>query len=530
MYEIKCPNCGEVFQASEDGYAKLLKQVRDEEFEHELAERLQEAERLAQAQHAAQKAQQEQEKALLESRIAQLNEQLKAQEEGAQVQQELAVQQAAQCAQAKQEELERTVLALRQQLESAASAAQTERELAVQQALSASTTQIAELKGQLEQAQAKLQSNQEHAAAQLQQERERAAAEQELAVQRLQGQLEHSLKSAQAQRELAVAQVLNQAQLERSTLEKERDQLASQLQTMEATAAERSAAHMLALKEKDAEIERVRTDKAKLSTKMLGESLEQHCEVAFNQVRSYAFPRAQFDKDNDASSGTKGDYIFREYSEDGVELLSIMFEMKNEAEGSTHTKKNSDHFKKLDKDRREKNCEYAVLVTMLEPENELYNEGIVDMSYRYEKMYVIRPQFFIPIISILRNASLSALSYKAELAEVRNQNIDITHFEEQMEDFKTKFGRNYDLASRKFQTAIEEIDKTITHLQKTKDALVSSENNLRLANNKAQDLTIKRLTRNNPTMKTMFAELAEAKEAKEAGKLGKGLEDEAAAE
>lgn len=514
MYEIKCPNCGEVFQASEDGYAKLLKQVRDEEFEHELAERLQEAQRLAQAQHVAQKAQQEQEKALLESRIAQLNEQLKAQEEGAQVQQELAVQQAAQCAQAKQEELERTVLALRQQLESAASAAQTERELAVQQAVSASTTQIAELKGQLEQAQAKLQSNQEHAAAQLQQERERAAAEQELAVQRLQGQLEHSLKSAQAQRELAVAQVLNQAQLERSTLEKERDQLASQLQTMEATAAERSAAHMLALKEKDAEIERVRTDKAKLSTKMLGESLEQHCEVAFNQVRSYAFPRAQFDKDNDASSGTKGDYIFREYSEDGVELLSIMFEMKNEAEGSTHTKKNSDHFKKLDKDRREKNCEYAVLVSLLEPESDLYNGGIVDVSYRYPKMYVIRPQFFIPLIGLLRNAAQDALAYKQEAALMRRQNVDVTTFEDKLEKFKKGFSGNFDIAQRQYADAIKEIDAAIAKLNKAREALTKSERNLGLANKKLEELTVRKLTWGNPTMKAKFDE-ARAAQAEE---------------
>ena len=209
--------------------------------------------------------------------------------------------------------------------------------------------------------------------------------------------------------------------------------------------------------------------------------------------------------------GTKGDYVFRELDDSGVEVVSIMFDMKNEDDNSTNRKRNEDHLKKLDKDRRDKGCEYAVLVSTLEPESELYNTGIVDVSYLYPKMYVIRPQFFIPIISILRNASLSALSYKAELAEVRNQNIDITHFEEQMEDFKTKFGRNYDLASRKFQTAIEEIDKTIDHLQKTKDALLSSENNLRLANDKAQELSVKRLTKNNPTMQAKFKELEAAK-------------------
>ena len=334
-------------------------------------------------------------------------------------------------------------------------------------------------------------------------------------MQRLQGQLEHSLKSAQTQRELAVAQVLNQAQQERSALEKERDQLASQLQTMEATAAERSAAHMLALKEKDAEIERVRTDKAKLSTKMLGESLEQHCEVAFNQVRSYAFPRAQFDKDNDASSGTKGDYIFREYSEDGVELLSIMFEMKNEAEDSVHTKKNSDHFKKLDKDRREKNCEYAVLVSLLEPESDLYNGGIVDVSYRYPKMYVIRPQFFIPLIGLLRNAAQDALAYKQEAALMRRQNVDVTTFEDKLEKFKKGFSGNFDIAQRQYADAIKEIDAAIAKLNKAREALTKSERQLKLAGDKLDALTVRKLTWGNPTMKAKFDEARAAQAAGE---------------
>ena len=263
---------------------------------------------------------------------------------------------------------------------------------------------------------------------------------------------------------------------------------------------------------KEGEIERYKDMKARLSTKLVGESLEQHCEVEFNKLRATAFPRAYFEKDNDASEGSKGDFIFRECDEEGNEIVSIMFEMKNESDDSSHRHKNEDFFKKLDADRRKKGCEYAVLVTLLEPESELYNQGIVDVSYRFEKMYAIRPQFFLPMISILRNAALNSMAYKAELAVVRNQNIDITNFEEQMETFKSGFARNYDLASRKFQTAIDEIDKTILHLQKTKDALVSSENNLRLANNKAQDLTIKRLTRNNPTMKAAFEALAEEKD------------------
>ena len=240
---------------------------------------------------------------------------------------------------------------------------------------------------------------------------------------------------------------------------------------------------------------------------MVGETLEQHCQTEFNRIRAAAFPHAYFEKDNDARTGSKGDYIFRELDEAGNEIVSIMFEMKNENETTATKHKNEDFFKELDKDRREKNCEYAILVSLLESDSELYNTGIVDVSYRYEKMYVIRPQFFIPIITLLRNAALSSLQYKQELAVVRSQNIDITHFEENMEKFKVGFARNYDLASRKFKTAIDEIDKTINSLQKTKDALLSSENNLRLANNKAEELTIKRLTRGNPTMAQKFADL-----------------------
>ena len=261
---------------------------------------------------------------------------------------------------------------------------------------------------------------------------------------------------------------------------------------------------------KDEEIERYKDFKTKLSTKMLGESLEQHCEIAFNQLRATGFQNAYFEKDNDIKTGSKGDYIYRDFDGNGDEIISIMFEMKNESNSSSSKKKNADFLKELDKDRKQKKCEYAVLVSMLESDNELYNGGIVDMSYNYEKMYVIRPQFFIPIITILRNAALNSLKYRKELALAKEQNIDIAKFEATMNDFKEKFSKNYELASKKFKIAIEEIDKTIDHLQKTKEALLSSENNLRLANNKAEDLSIKRLTKDNPTMEAKFAALKSA--------------------
>lgn len=263
----------------------------------------------------------------------------------------------------------------------------------------------------------------------------------------------------------------------------------------------------LELKAKDEAIAFYKDFKAKQSTKMVGESLEQHCEIEFNRLRMTAFPRAEFGKDNDAKTGSKGDYIYREYDENGIEILSIMFEMKNENDETATKKKNEHFFKELDKDRHEKQCEYAILVSLLEADNELYNTGIVDVSYQYPKMYVVRPQFFIPIITLLRNAALNSLQYKQELALMRDQHIDITHFEEDLETFKKEFARNYELASKKFQSAIDEIDKTIKSLEKTKAALLSSENNLRLANNKAEDLTVKKLVKNNPTMKQRFEEL-----------------------
>ena len=363
--------------------------------------------------------------------------------------------------------------------------------------------------------------------------------------------LELALKNADVKEEKNVQEALHQKEKEFSALQAELDQLKQQLQFKEVElsqkfqedlhAKERTILELkqekelqqkeqevqqtalkekyelelrskkdqleLELKAKDEAIAFYKDFKAKQSTKMVGESLEQHCEIEFNRLRMTAFPRAEFGKDNDAKTGSKGDYIYREYDENGIEILSIMFEMKNENDETATKKKNEHFFKELDKDRHEKQCEYAILVSLLEADNELYNTGIVDVSYQYPKMYVVRPQFFIPIITLLRNAALNSLQYKQELALMRDQHIDITHFEEDLETFKKGFARNYELASKKFQTAIDEIDKTIKSLEKTKAALLSSENNLRLANNKAEDLTVKKLVKNNPTMKQRFEEL-----------------------
>ena len=353
--------------------------------------------------------------------------------------------------------------------------------------------EIAELKAKFEQAstelKAKLAQNKTEFEAKLAQsktEQELAVARATAPIERERDSLKNSLVAAQNEAKLNVETANSRAKLSEAAL---------------------ITKYESALKLKEEENERLKDLKSKLSTKMVGETLEQHCQTEFNRIRTAAFPHAYFEKDNDARTGSKGDYIFRELDEAGNEIVSIMFEMKNENETTATKHKNEDFFKELDKDRREKNCEYAILVSLLESDSELYNTGIVDVSYRYEKMYVIRPQFFIPIITLLRNAALSSLQYKQELAVVRSQNIDITHFEENMEKFKVGFARNYDLASRKFKTAIDEIDKTINSLQKTKDALLSSENNLRLANNKAEELTIKRLTRGNPTMAQKFADL-----------------------
>ena len=363
--------------------------------------------------------------------------------------------------------------------------------------------------------------------------------------------LELALKNADVKEEKNVQEALHQKEKEFNALQAELDQLKQQLQFKEVELAQKFQEDLhakertilelkqekelqqkeqevqqtalkekyelelrskkdqfeLELKAKDEAIAFYKDFKAKQSTKMVGESLEQHCEIEFNRLRMTAFPRAEFGKDNDAKTGSKGDYIYREYDENGIEILSIMFEMKNENDETATKKKNEHFFKELDKDRHEKQCEYAILVSLLEADNELYNTGIVDVSYQYPKMYVVRPQFFIPIITLLRNAALNSLQYKQELALMRDQHIDITHFEEDLETFKKGFARNYELASKKFQTAIDEIDKTIKSLEKTKAALLSSENNLRLANNKAEDLTVKKLVKNNPTMKQRFEEL-----------------------
>ncbi len=325
--------------------------------------------------------------------------------------------------------------------------------------------------------------------------------------------LQLKMDSTETEKKLAVTEAVNY-------VEKERDELASKLknkdtekQLFETSLRERFSDELKIkdniIKMKDEEIALRKDMKVKLSTKMIGETLEQHCEIEFNKLRATGFQNAYFEKDNDIKTGSKGDYIYRETDKAGNEIVSIMFEMKNEGDETLTKKKNEDFLHELDKDRKEKKCEYAVLVTLLEAENDLYNVGIVDVSYKYQKMYVVRPQFFIPIITLLRNAAMNSLKYKAELALVRNQNIDITNFEDNVNKFKEGFAKNYDLASRKFKTAIEEIDKTINHLQKTKDALLSSENNLRLANNKADDLTIKKLTRGNATMTTKFEELSD---------------------
>ena len=333
---------------------------------------------------------------------------------------------------------------------------------------------------------------------------ELAVSKAKVALEKERDKLKAELEKTQMAQKLALAHALAevtrerdriQGDLDRANLEKLRGETALQTQ------------HAKELQVREEQIKHLRDMRLRLSTKMLGESLEQHCENEFNRIRPSAFPRAYFEKDNDSNNGTKGDYVFKDADDTGTEIVSIMFEMKNESDSTDKKKKNEDFFKKLDKDRTEKGCEYAVLVSMLESESDLYNTGIVDVSYKYPKMYVVRPQFFIPIITLLRNAAMNSIQYKTELALVKAQHIDITSFETKLDEFKSLFGRNYDLASRQFQTAMDEIDKSILHLQRTKDALLSASNNLRLANNRAQDVSVKRLTLNNPTMAKKFDEL-----------------------
>ncbi|MFN5294418.1 MAG: DUF2130 domain-containing protein [Flavobacteriales bacterium] len=420
MNEIICPHCNKAFKVDESGFADILRQVRNNEFEKEIHDRLALAER--EKANAVQLAE------------ANLKNSL-------------------------QEELlkkEQQIIELN---------AKNERELIEQ--LGQKDQEMSDLRAKLDQGEL---------------EKKLLVSESIKAIEKERDELKNELKNKETEKEL----------LKKSISEEYNNTIKAQ----EAI-----------IKLKDEEIAMRKDMKLKLSTKMLGETLEQHCENEFNKLRATAFQRAYFEKDNNSRSGSKGDYIYREEDEAGNEIISIMFEMKNEGDETATKKKNEDFFKELDKDRSEKKCEYAVLVTMLETESELYNAGIVDVSYKYPKMYVARPQFFIPIITLLRNAAMNSLQYKAELALIRNQNIDITNFESKMNDFKEGFARNYNIASKKFKDAIDEIDKSIHHLQKTKDALLSSENNLRLANDKAEDLTIKKLTKGNPTMKAKFDEL-----------------------
>lgn len=540
MNEIKCPHCGKVFQVDERGFADILRQVRTAEFDKEIAQRegmLQE--RNAQAvKLAVAKAQQDAqaEAAQRDARIAELETRLAAEKrerEQAEKSSQLEHANELEAALAKKQveiaQLQADVKRLSADHDAENRIAKAEHERLLSDATAQRDAEIAALRQQISSQESafkqQLESQIQHYSQKMaadKAESARVAAEESAKLQQTiaaqKQQIESQTQQFKAEKELAVSEA-------RAAAERQRDELAAQVKLQEAQSAQEKAAlrekmtNELAAKDelikyKDEEIARVKEMKARLSTKMVGESLERHCETEFNKIRATAFPHAYFEKDNDVVEGTKGDFVFRGTDPaTGEEVVSIMFEMKNENDETRTKHKNEDFFAKLDSDRKKKGCEYAVLCTMLEPDNDLYNEGIVDVGYRYEKMYVIRPQFFIPIISILRNAALSALQYKTELAEVRNQNIDITNFENSMEDFKTKFARNYDLASRKFQTAIDEIDKTIDHLQKTKEALLGSERNLRLANDKAQDLTIKKLTRKNPTMKAKFAALKEAESA-----------------
>lgn len=462
MHEIICPHCGKAFKIDEAGYADILKQIHDDEFEQQLHERLELAERdkLNAVELARSEISSEMQKATV----------------------------------VKDAEI--------QDLKAKLDAGEVEKKLAVTEALNAVEKERDDLRNELEQIRRDNLAASELAREKLSKELQEVAAKKDAEIQKLQSKID-TIEVAQ---QLAITNAVSSVEKECNELKNGLTQVNLEKQLSEASLKDK---YETQIKDRDGEIERLRDMKARLSTKMVGETLEQHCEVEFNRIRATAFPRAYFEKDNDAKSGSKGDYIFRDSDEAGTEIVSIMFEMKNENETTATKKKNEDFLKELDKDRNEKGCEYAVLVSLLEPESELYNTGIVDVFHRYPKMYVVRPQFFIPIITLLRNAAMKSLEYKTELALVRAQNVDITSFEDDLEKFKTAFGKNYDLASRKFQKAIEEIDKSIDHLQKTKEALLGTDRNLRLANDKAQDVTIKKLTRRNPTMADKFRELKE---------------------
>jgi hypothetical protein len=460
MKDIICPHCHKAFKVDEAGYADILKQVRDSEFDEQLHKRLELAERekLNAVELAKEKAASEMQKA----------------------------------AAVKEAEI--------QELKARLDKGEQSRKLAVAEAMAAVEKERDKLAAELAQAKQETQAASQMAELKRSKDLQEAAANKDAEIQ----SLKNKLDSNELNQKLAIKEALEVVQKERDILQNNLQQVELQKKLDEQSLRER---YQTQIKDRDDAIERLRDMKAKLSTKMVGETLEQHCETEFNRLRATAFSKAYFEKDNDAKGGSKGDYIFRDADADSNEIVSIMFEMKNENDTTATKKRNEDFLKELDKDRNEKGCEYAVLVSLLEPESELYNSGIVDVSHRYPKMYVIRPQFFIPMITLLRNAAMNSLQYKAELALVKSQSIDVTHFEEKLETFKSGFSRNYDLASKKFQTAVEEIDKSIDHLQKTREALIGSQNNLRLANDKAQDITIKKLTHGNPTMKEKFAAL-----------------------
>lgn len=514
MQEIKCPKCGEVFQVDEAGYAAIVKQVRDKEFQREIKEWEQQFSSSKEDAVKAVKAEVEKEFnteiAKKEAEIAELKAAIATEKQN----NALSVTEAL-------SGKEQEIVKLKGQVE----AVKKDQELAVQNLTATKDKEIEQLKGRVKSAEKDQELavqcvavNKDKEIEQLKVQIDKIKKDQEIELQKLENSKDRQIDSLKAQlsssdtvKELAVSKAVAQKEEELNARALEITKLKGDLEKSEQEIRLKEQSlkdnYEQQLNLKDEQIAYYKDFKAKQSTKMVGESLERHCNVEFNKLRATAFPKAYFEKDNDARFGSKGDFIFRDYDEDGQEYISVMFEMKNEMESTATKHKNEDFFKELDKDRREKGCEYAVLVSMLEMDDEYYNTGIVDVSHRYPKMYVVRPQFFIPIISLLRNAALNSLQYKKELAIVKNQNIDISNFEASMNEFKTRFGRDYRIASDKFKKAVEEIDKTIDHLKKTKEALLSSENHLRLANDKAEELTIKRLTKNNPTMTAKFAEL-----------------------
>ena len=508
MSQIKCPNCGTVFQVDESQYHEILQQVRNEEFEKELNERQKNSNQIIQSKLEKE----------YESKLNQKTLEIKE----LQANKELEIKQLQSDFNQKQNDKEQEVISLKEKLEANTQLTKSETQKEYQEQLNQKDLEISKLNAKLDQILSQNKINE----SKTEQEYKLQLQAKENEIQALKNDISNSEKVLKANLENTYQSRLNEKNLEIQSLKQDMDKakvenelnvksikqdLQNQIEQdkMKYQLQEKSLQEKYdtLLQTKDEQIAYYKDFKLKQSTKMIGESLEQHCEIEFNKLRATGFQNAYFEKDNDARTGSKGDYIYRELDENGIEIISIMFEMKNENDKTATKHKNEDFLKELDKDRNEKNCEYAVLVSMLEPENELYNTGIVDKSHRYQKMYVIRPQFFIPMITILRNAAFNSMQYKNELQLMRNQNIDITHFEENMNDFKEKFSRNYRIASDKFAKAIDEIDKTILHLQKTKEDLLSSERQLQLANNKAEDLTIKRLTRNNPTMKQKFDEL-----------------------